>query len=256
MARNTVAVLGVDIDRLDYATAVEQISSWGRRRQSRYVCICNVHSVMTARDDPELEQALPQADMATADGAPIAWFMRRQGASEQRRVCGPDLMWQYCQHAARQGESIFLYGSTPPTLDALAARLTTRFPGLRIAGSYSPPFRPVTEAEDTEIVDLINDSGATTVWIGLGCPKQELWMARHRGRVNAPMIGVGAAFDFHAGTVRRAPAWMRSVGLEWAHRLFSEPRRLWRRYLTTNSRFLLATLCSAIDRRATDRTGY
>ncbi len=148
-------------------------------------------------------------------------------------------MLDYCAHTVRQGDSIYLYGSTPTTLSALQAALQARFHGLRIAGAESPPFRPLTAEEDDAVVERINASGAGSVWVSLGCPKQEQWMADHRGRVQAVMVGVGAAFDFHAGNVRRAPAWMRGSGLEWLHRLASEPRRLWKRYLVTNTLFIV-----------------
>jgi len=169
-------------------------------------------------------------------------MLQRQGATGQTRVSGPDLMLAYCEDAARSQEPIYLFGSTPATLDALQRMLQGRWPTLRIAGAESPPFRPLTPAEDAAAVSRINASGAGTVWVSLGCPKQELWMAAHRGQVNAVMVGVGAAFDFHAGVVARAPAWMREHGLEWLHRLASEPRRLWRRYLGTNTAFILGAV--------------
>ncbi len=177
--------------------------------------------------------------MATPDGAPVAWMLRKLGYASQQRINGPDLMWKYCEQAAQRGEAIYLYGGTPDTLEILQRRLAEIFPGLRIAGAYSPPFRAVTNEEDAADVRRINASGASTVWVSLGCPKQEKWMAAHRGRVNAVMIGVGAAFDYHAGTIKRAPTWMQNAGLEWLHRLCSEPRRLWRRYLVTNTLFMI-----------------
>jgi N-acetylglucosaminyldiphosphoundecaprenol N-acetyl-beta-D-mannosaminyltransferase len=203
------------------------------------VCICNAHSVVTAAQDPNFRQAIAHADMATPDGAPVAWMLKRQGAVGQQRVSGPDLMLDYCAHIAESGESIYLYGSTESTLAALQRVLRARWPMLRIAGAESPPFRPLTPEEDAAVIQRINGSGAGTVWVSLGCPKQELWMAAHRGRVQAVMLGVGAAFDFHAGVVPRAPAWMRNNGLEWLHRLASEPSRLWKRYLLTNTSFVL-----------------
>ena len=231
-------VLDVPIDVIAPAAAVQRIAAWARRRESRVVCICNAHSVVTARQDPAFMRVLREADMATPDGAPVAWMLRRQGAQGQVRVSGPDLMLDYLAHAAAVGESIFLYGSAPDTLERLQAALLARWPALHIAGAISPPFRLPSAAEDSRIVEQINASGAATVWVSLGCPKQEHWMAQHRHRVKAVMLGVGAAFDFHAGTVARAPTWMRERGLEWLHRLYSEPRRLGRRYATTNSLFV------------------
>lgn len=237
--RITDNVIGAPIDVLDWQTAIARISNWAQGHESRYVCICNVHSVVTARDHTDFAQVIEGADMATPDGAPVAWMLRKLGHRQQQRINGPDLMLKYCQHAAVQGESIFLYGAMPETLSILQQRLLADYPGLSIAGSYSPPFRALSEEEDQAIVTQINQSGAGTVWVSLGCPKQELWMAAHRGKINAVMIGVGAAFDYHAGTIRRAPVWMQRNGLEWLYRLCSEPRRLWKRYFVTNTAFIL-----------------
>lgn len=239
MMRTGKEVLRCFIDALDWGTTLQQIGDWATARQSRYVCICNVHSVVTASRDSGFWRAVNQADLATPDGAPVAWMLRRMGFVGQARINGPDLMWRYCAQAAESGESIYLYGSSPDTLVRLQQRLRVAFPALKIAGAYSPPFRPLTEAEDKAVVETINASGAGVVWVSLGCPKQELWMAAHRGRIQAVMIGVGAAFDYHAGTIRRAPLWMQNAGLEWLYRLVSEPRRLWKRYLVTNTLFLI-----------------
>lgn len=236
-SRERVAVQGVKIDVLDWNLAVSRIDAWARLRSSRTVAICNSHSVVTARDDAEFAEAIETADMATADGMPVAWMLRRLGHPAQARINGPDLMLRYCEHARRSGTSIFLYGNTEPVLTRLRANLEARFAGLKIAGMMSPPFRAMSEAEDAAVVAQIERSGAGVVFVSLGCPKQELWMHIHRGRIPAVMIGVGAAFDYHAGTLARAPAWMRDTGFEWLHRLFSEPRRLWRRYLVTNTLF-------------------
>jgi len=235
----SIEVLGVPISAVDWDEALERVERWGESRESRYVCLCNVHSVVTATRDPSFLDVVAQADMATPDGAPIAWMMRRLGRPAQRRVSGPDLMWAHCERAARSGAPVFLLGSTEATLAALCERLRDAFPALRIAGTLSPPFRPLSDAEDADLVARVNDSGAHVVFVSLGCPKQERWMAEHRGRIRAVMLGVGAAFDFHSGLVTRAPAWMRQAGLEWLHRLASEPGRLWKRYVSTNSRFLL-----------------
>ena len=219
--------------------ATSRLLAWARARESRVVCICNAHSIVTAQQDDMFRAAVTGADMVTPDGAPVAWMLRRLGANGQSRVCGPDLMLDYCQAAALAGEPIFLLGSTDETLKKLRARLLARWPSLRIAGSLSPPFRALTERDNDTIVQAVAASGASSVWVSLGCPKQELWMAANRARISAPMVGVGAAFDFHAGTLMRAPTWMRSIGLEWLYRLASEPRRLWRRYLVTNTLFLV-----------------
>ena len=231
-------VLGARINALDWSESIHVIAKWSSRRESRYVCISNVHMVVTAREDPELAQAMCQADMATPDGAPIAWMLRRLGFANQPRVSGTELMRAYLALASGRGESVFLFGSTEETLARLQLNLLKEFPSLLIAGALSPPFRQLTDEEDADIVEQINASGAGTVWVSLGCPKQEKWMLAHRGKVAAVMLGVGAAFDFIAGTKPRAPSWMQSLGLEWVHRLASEPGRLWKRYLVTNSRFV------------------
>jgi N-acetylglucosaminyldiphosphoundecaprenol N-acetyl-beta-D-mannosaminyltransferase len=232
-------ILGSRINALVWRQALDLLARWAVQRQSRHVCISNVHMVVTAREDRELAEAMRQADMVTPDGAPIAWMLRRLGFPDQTRISGTELMRAYLAEAAGRGEGIFLLGSTDKTLVRLKERLLADFPGLRIAGAISPPFRPLSEDEDAAIVTQINASGAGTVWVSLGCPKQEKWMLAHRGRVNAVMLGVGAAFDFIAGTKPRAPAWMQSAGLEWFHRVFSEPGRLWKRYLITNLLFVI-----------------
>lgn len=236
--KQTVQVLHAPIDVVTWTDALGRLAHWAAQHESRYVCICNAHSVVTAGRDAAFGQVVTGADMATPDGAPVAWMMRKLGFGEQQRINGPDLMWRYCAQAAQRDESIYLYGGAPETLVILQAKLAQTWPSLKVAGAYSPPFRALTAEEDAAVVAQINASGAGTVWVSLGCPKQELWMAAHRGRINAVMIGVGAAFDYHAGTIARAPLWMQHAGLEWLHRLVSEPRRLWKRYLVTNTLFI------------------
>ncbi len=247
-ARRTGDVIGSAIDVLGWDEALQRLLAWSRERRSRVVCICNVHSVVTARRDPAFAAVLREAELCTPDGAPVAWMLRRQGHADQPRINGPDLMWRYCERAAAAGESIYLYGGTEATLHLLQQRLLAAFPGLRIAGAQSPPFRALQPEEDAAAVAAINASGAGTVWVSLGCPKQELWMQAHRGRVQAVMLGVGAAFDYHAGTIRRAPVWAQRAGLEWLHRLLSEPRRLWKRYLVTNTLFVFSAVRQLLGR--------
>jgi len=240
--RVTASVLGASIDVLEWDTALARIAGWAAARESRYVCVCNSHSVVTTRQDAGFGRIVEGADMATPDGAPVAKMIRQFTSAKQQRINGPDLMWKYCALAAQRGESIYLYGGKTATLDLLQKRLQENFPGLVIAGACSPPFRAATEEEDQADVDRINASGAGTVWVSLGCPKQEQWMAAHKNRINAVMIGVGAAFDYHAGTMQRAPLWMQRSGFEWLHRLISEPGRLWQRYLVTNTLFVFGAL--------------
>jgi len=248
-SRVRVSVLNAPIDVVTWPAALERLHVWARHRESRYVCITNAHSVVTASQDKSFHAVLSGADMVTADGAPVAWMLRRLGYAQQERINGPDLMLRYCEQAAALEESIYLYGGKSETLALLQSTLTRRFPGLKIAGAYSPPFRALTAEEDEAVVAAINASGAGVVWVSLGCPKQERWIAEHRGRVNAVMIGVGAAFDYHAGTLPRAPVWMQNFGLEWLHRLCSEPKRLWRRYLVTNALFVLGAIQQLLSAR-------
>lgn len=246
--RRTCSVQGMPIDAISWDEAIGKISGWAHQRESRYVCIVNAHSVVTGRLEDDFGEVLRGADMCTPDGAPVAWMMRRLGWPQQQRINGPDLMALYCARAATRGEGIYLYGGTEQTLEILRDVLPKRFPGLQIAGSWSPPFRSLTAEEEVSAVNAINESGAGTIWVSLGCPKQERWMAAHRGQVRGVMIGVGAAFDYHAGTITRAPVWMRNIGMEWLHRLMSEPRRLWRRYLITNYMFIAGSLKQFLKR--------
>ncbi|RJG05769.1 glycosyltransferase [Noviherbaspirillum cavernae] len=247
MPRKGKAILEAFIDAVTWDDAIGRIMRWGAAHESRYVCICNVHSVVTTTSDIEFKIAVNNADMATPDGAPIAWALRRLGFPAQERINGPDLMWKYLAEAERAGQTVFFYGSTDATLEKLDKVLARQFPRLQVGGRHAPPFRPLSMQEDEAIVKTINDSGAHVVFVGLGCPKQEKWMAEHRGRINAVMIGVGAAFDYHSGTVKRAPLWWQNNGLEWLYRLGSEPRRLFRRYMVTNTLFILGFMRQLLD---------
>lgn len=231
-------VLGVLIDAISWDSALSKILSWAEQGESRTVCICNVHSVVTAESDRAFSQALQESDMATADGMPLAWVLRGQGFGKPPRINGPDLMWKLCAGAEAANLPIFLYGNTDATLNKLKQRLLESFARLKIAGMISPPFRPLTAEEDAEVVDSINRSGARLMFVSLGCPKQEKWMFEHRGEIRSVMLGVGAAFAYHTGELKRAPMWMQQMGLEWLVRLMAEPRRLWKRYLVTNTLFL------------------
>lgn len=236
--RSGLQILGSFIDHLDYHVCIEHILSWGLARESRTVCICNVHVVVTASADPALQTAVNTSDMATPDGMPLVWTLRHYGFPSAHRVSGYDLMLGILSGISSGGLPVFFYGSTARTLDLLKRRIGYRFPKLHIAGSYAPPFRPLTPDEDSRVIDMLDSSGAGIVFVGLGCPKQELWMADHRGKINAVLIGVGAAMDFHAGTIIRAPERLQRIGLEWLHRLFQEPQRLFGRYWRTNLIFI------------------
>ncbi|MEK6442235.1 WecB/TagA/CpsF family glycosyltransferase [Pseudonocardia sp. T1-2H] len=238
-----VDVLGVRVSCLTLDSAVEEVTDWVGRGEHKYVCVTGVHGVMECQRDPQLLRIHNGSGLTTPDGMPMVWSARWAGQREVSRVYGPDLMLAILARAVERGWSSFFYGGGPATAELLADRLTTLFPGLQVAGTSTPPFRPLTPQEDANIVQVINDSGAQLVWVGLSTPKQERWMAEHVGRLRAnALFGVGAAFDLHAGTVPQAPRWMQRSGLEWTYRLSREPRRLWRRYLRNNPAFVLNVL--------------
>ncbi|MBI4568309.1 MAG: WecB/TagA/CpsF family glycosyltransferase [Planctomycetes bacterium] len=243
-----VSVLGIGISATSYADTLDCIGRWIVARTPAYVAICTVHSVMEGVDHPAFGNVLNAAHIATPDGVPLVWALRLLGQPKQTRVYGPDLLLHFCERAAHTGWSSYFYGGGDGVAGELAATLTRRFTGLRVCGWESPPFRALTPAEDDAVVARINASGADVVWVGLGAPKQEQWMARHQGRVRAVMVGVGAAFDFHTGRVRQAPRWMMRLGLEWFFRLLMEPRRLWRRYAYHNPRFVARLLAQVAGR--------
>ena len=232
--------LGVPVDALQMPEVIERMEQWiALRSASHYIAVTNAHGVVVAQQDPSFKKTLESADMVIPDGMPLVWIGRRNGHRMPERVCGPDLFAAFCQKTQAKGYSHFLYGGAPGAPEALAAVLTQRYPGLRVAGMYSPPFRALTPEEDENAVRMINESGADVLWVGLGCPKQERWMYEHRDRLTVPaVIGVGAAFDFVSGRLPRAPRILGDNGLEWVYRLWREPRRLWRRYLVSNSSFL------------------
>ena len=246
--RNPLAVLGVPVDALTFEQAQTRVMAWGHAHESRYVVLANVHVVVTASQEPDFGAAVAAADLATPDGAPVAWMLGKLRGTPQGRVSGPDLTMALLDRCAAEGLPVYFFGSSEATLKALETNLKIAIPNLNVMGFESPPFRPLTPQEDAEVVARINASGAGLVFVGLGCPKHEFWMQAHRGQINAVMLGVGAAFDFHAGTVARAPLWMRDNGLEWLHRLASEPRRLWKRYLVTNTLFVWGAVRQLLGR--------
>jgi N-acetylglucosaminyldiphosphoundecaprenol N-acetyl-beta-D-mannosaminyltransferase len=237
-----VAVLGVPLGLTDYERTLDWIDAMVAARSRGYVCVCNVHTVMASAEDPELRRALLGSSLNVPDGQPLVWALAALGHRLDDRVYGPELMARACDRSAASGQRIYLYGGrNQGALVQLALNLRHRYPGVKIVGGYSPPHRSLTDEERSFVVREINRSRADVVWVGIGVPKQEKWMAQLRAELDAPLlIGVGAAFDFHAGLVPQAPAWMQGHGLEWAYRLAREPRRLWRRYLRYNPRFVTA----------------
>jgi len=233
------SIIGTRLDATSYQDACDRIQSWVENNLSCYIVAANVHLVMMGYWHKAYRRLINGANLVTPDGMPLVWGLRLLGIKQQSRVYGPDLMLACCERAARCQIPIYLYGATEKTLIDLQANLKQRFPDLIIAGSYSPPFRPLSDDEEAQDRDRIQQSGAKLVFVGLGCPKQEQWMARQQGKLKAVMLGVGAAFSFHSGEVSQAPGWVMKIGLEWLYRLFQEPGRLWQRYLINNPSFLL-----------------
>lgn len=237
MSLASKSVLGMRVDATSYADAARRIVGWARAGRSSYVCVANVHMTMETIDSEPYRRVVNGADIVTPDGRPLVWALRWLGVEGASQVRGADLISHVVERAARENVPVGLYGGTEEALDALVPALEERFPGVEIACRISPPFRPLTAEEDEAYVREISASGAGVLLVGLGCPKQEIWMSEHLGRVPAAMVGVGAAFDFFSGRARQAPRWMQSAGLEWAYRFAKEPRRLWKRYLKHNPRF-------------------
>lgn len=240
-APSTVPVVGVPLAVTNYEQAMDWMDAMVAGGGSGYVSPATVHLVMRCQEDGVVRDAVLGCSLIVPDGQPLVWAMHWLG-HEAERVYGPDLMARYCQRSADTGTRMYLYGGrNQGALVQLALNLRRRYPGIKIVGGYSPPFRDLSEEEEDRLVEEINRSGADVVWVGIGQPKQEQWMARMRARLDVPvLVGVGAAFDFHAGLIPQAPDWLQQVGLEWAFRLALEPRRLWRRYGRYNPRFVAA----------------
>jgi N-acetylglucosaminyldiphosphoundecaprenol N-acetyl-beta-D-mannosaminyltransferase len=253
----TENVLGVPLAVTSYDHTLEWIDQAVASRSRSYVCVAAVHTVMASQEDRALREAVLGADFTVPDGQPLVWAMNALGHNLPSRVYGPELMDRACARACRTGQRMYLYGGrSQGALVELARMLRLRHPGLQIVGGHAPPFRPQTAAEEARVVAEINRSGADVVWVGIGVPKQEKWMARMRDRLDAPvLIGVGAAFDFHSGLIPQAPDALQRVGLEWMFRLLQEPRRLWRRYLRYNPWFVAGFARQYLEHRLALRRG-
>jgi N-acetylglucosaminyldiphosphoundecaprenol N-acetyl-beta-D-mannosaminyltransferase len=238
----TREILGVPIAMTDYRGAIDAMDRMIETRDRGYVCAVAVHALTVGLDDPEMADALARATLVLPDGMPVVWAANLLGANLKDRVYGPELMLRYSDRCAERGHRVWLYGGRDQgSLVQLALSLRRRHPGINIVGGYSPPFREMTAEEEDALVDQVNAARPDVLWVGIGVPKQEKWMARMRGRLDVPvMCAVGAAFDFHAGRISQAPAWMQQRGLEWIYRIAQEPRRLLPRYLYFNPRFVLA----------------
>ena len=238
-----VNVLGVGISAIDQDFAIKQIDAWITNDDREYITVCTVNTVMECQKSVTMREAINNAGMATPDGMPLVWLANWESNQSVKRVYGPDLMLAVCELSLKQGYRHYLYGGAEGVPEQLAAELQIRFPGIQIVGTFSPPFRSLTPAEEEDVIEMINVAKPDIIWVGLGTPKQDLWMAKFRSRLNAPvMIGVGAAFDFHTKRIPQAPAWMQRSGLEWLYRLFQEPKRLWYRYVVYNPWFVLKIL--------------
>ena len=237
-------VLGVRVHAVQIPGVVSDMKDWiAERRRGHFIAVTGMHGVVEAHHDPAFRTVLNHADLVVPDGMPLVWLARIKGHALKRRVYGPELMGTFCEQTSTKGYRHFFYGGAPGVADELAARFATRFPGVTPVGTYCPPFRPLTEKEDMEVISIINRSRADVVWVGLSTPKQERWMFEHRDRLEAPvLVGVGAAFDFHTERIAQAPEWMRENGLEWLFRLLHEPRRLWKRYVVFGSEFTFCVL--------------
>jgi len=238
----TYNILGVNIAAIDMEWALSYLNEHLPQLAGDYICVSNVHTVVTASEDESYRRVQNGGVMALPDGAPLSILAHLRGCKQMERITGPDLMGEIFRVSAERGYRHFFYGSTLETLQKLREEVQRRYSGLEVAGMYSPPFRPLSMEEDDQIVREINAAAPDFVWVGLGAPKQELWMAQHQGRVNALMIGVGAGFDYHAGNIKRAPEWMQRCALEWLYRLLQDPVRLAGRYLAVNSKFIWKTV--------------
>jgi N-acetylglucosaminyldiphosphoundecaprenol N-acetyl-beta-D-mannosaminyltransferase len=245
-------ILGVRISAIDMDDACSLVEDAILRRQKKYICVCPVSTIMECKRNKKVLMSVNSADLATPDGIPVVWLGRMLGHNNIRRVYGPELMQKICGISGEKGYKNYFYGSSQDVLNKLKEKINREYPGLIISGIFSPPFRQLTEDEDDKIVEDINNCNPDIVWVGLGSPKQDIWMYEHRDKIEVPVIiGVGAAFDFISGTKPQAPRWVRNNGFEWLFRLLTEPNRLWRRYLINNSLFILYVTLELISKAFT-----
>lgn len=234
----TINILGVRIADINMEWLVNFTKEHIKELSGDYICVSNVHTTVTAYESPEYCEIQNNGILAIPDGSPLSSVGRKYGAKNISRTAGPSYMEEIFKISSKNGYRHWFFGSTEQTLKKLYENLLKKYPGIKLVGMYSPPFRPMTEKEDMEAIEQINNSNPDFVWVGLGAPKQEEWMAKHQGKVNGLMVGVGAGFDYFAGNIKRAPKWMQNCGLEWLYRLIQDPRRLFKRYIVTNSKFI------------------
>ena len=253
-ATKTFSVLGVPVNAVQIPEVIARMTEWiGRRNDGHYIAVTGMHGVIEARHDANFKRVLADADLVVPDGMPLVWISRLRGEALRRRVYGPELMLTFCKETAAAGCRHFLYGGEPGVPEQLARFLEKSCVGIRIVGTYSPPFRSATPEEDVVTMAMINRAAPDVLWVGLSTPKQETWMHQHRSELRVPvMVGVGAAFDFLSSRKKQAPAWMRENGLEWLFRLLQEPRRLWKRYLVNGSEFAFLAALDLLGLRRFD----
>ncbi len=235
-------ILGVQIAAINMEQVLHIVKKQYEKWSGSYICVSNVHTTVMSYEDPEYGRIQNQAVLALPDGKPLSVLCKKRGFQKTERVTGPDFMLEMLRISKMEGYRHYFYGSTRETLEAMSKRLRTEFPDVIVAGMYAPPFRQLTEEEDKKVIDKINKANPDFIWVGLGAPKQEVWMAEHKGKVKGLMVGVGAAFDYFSGNIRRAPKWMQKCSLEWLYRLLQDPVRLFKRYLKTNFKFVWLVL--------------
>jgi N-acetylglucosaminyldiphosphoundecaprenol N-acetyl-beta-D-mannosaminyltransferase len=236
---DTIKVINMKVAITTLDNTLEQVEALATKKKGSYVCVSNVHMCMEVFDSPEFEQIVNSADLVIPDGKPLSWAQKFLGHTDSEQVRGQDIMNALCAESGEKSLNIGLYGgSSEELLNKVKIKLSESYPDINITYAYSPPFRPLTQEEDAEVIASINDAEVNVLFVGIGCPKQECWMAEHKGSINCVMLGVGAAYDFIAGEKKHAPRWIQKIGMEWMFRLCSEPRRLWRRYFSTNPRFI------------------
>lgn len=246
-----VNILGVAVNAINMDQAVAEVSRWIDEREHHYALFSPVSTIMQCRQDPALRKVANNAGLVNPDGMPLVFLGRARGHKQMDRVYGPDFMLAFSEYSVAKGYKHYYYGGAEGVPEELAEKMRARFPGIQIVGTFSPPFRKLTPEEDEQIVQTINATGADVVWVGLGSPKQDHWMAEHMPRLTAPvLLGVGAAFDFHTGRKPQAPYWMQRSGLEWVFRLSTEPRRLWKRYLVNNPAFVASVMMQQLKLRS------
>jgi N-acetylglucosaminyldiphosphoundecaprenol N-acetyl-beta-D-mannosaminyltransferase len=237
-------ILGIGISAVNMETATLQIMDWIRYQAREMVSVAAVHSIVDAQREAQSKLAMQNSGICVPDGMPLVWMLKLSGIKNVSRVFGPDLMLSVCDRMSAKNMSAYYYGGAQGVAEELALKMEETYSGIRTAGTYSPPYRELTELEENQIVEKINSTGADIIWVGLGSPKQEKWMYKFRNQLTAPvLIGVGAAFDYNTGRIQRAPSWIQNSGLEWLFRLLQEPGRLWKRYMRNNPLFLFYIFC-------------